>query len=280
MLQQSDSIVNEPVVSAIIADTTGQQTDVSLPQYNYDTYFAEDTVSYAELPGVAGDAVPYTMRGDDVIVCLTLLCFITTAGIFAHSRHAIWHQLKDFFYIPNTAQSKADVPSYIVLLILNLQTCLLLGVTWYFCTTHYMADSYLLDSPYELMAIYFGVFIVYFLVKTILYRLVNAVFFDKKKNEQLAWVLSYIAALEGLAFFPAIILQIYLNISMQNIVYYFVLVLILAKLMIFYKSWVIFFRQISVFLQIILYLCALEIIPLLILGGGLVIITNELKVTF
>ena len=48
----------------------------------------------------------------------------------------------------------------------------------------------------------------------------------------------------------------------------------------FYKSWAIFFRQNSMFLQIILYLCTLEIVPLLSLGGALVWITDVLKVNF
>ena len=280
MLQQSDSIVSEPVVSAIIADTTVQQTDVSLPQYHYETCFAEDTVSYAELPGVAGDAVPYTMRGDDVIVCLLLLCFITTIGVFAHSRHSIFHQLKEFFYVSRVEHNDSSVPGTIPLVILNLQTSLLLGLTYYFYTIHYVGETYLLDTPYELIAAYFGVFAAYFFAKPFLYRVVNAVFFDGKKNRQWSWQLSFIAAIEGVAFVPVVIAQAYLGLSLQSAVYYFIFILVLAKLMVFYKCWVIFFRQNNFFLQIILYLCTLEIIPLLILGGVLATMTNELKLTF
>ena len=251
-------------------------------QYESQTFFSKDTLPYSEvhLPGVAGDPVPYTMCGDDIVVCLMLLCFITTIGVFAHSRQAIFYQLKEFFYIPRTEYTDAVVPGNFVLLALNLQTCLLLGITYYFCTTHYVADTYVLDSPYEMMALYSGVFAIYFLLKIVIYRLVNAVFFDGKKSRQMVWMLSFIAAVEGIAFFPAIVMQVYLGLSMQNVVYYFIFILAIAKLMVFYKCWVIFFRQVGVFLQIILYLCALEIIPLLILGGVLVTITNELKVTF
>ena len=75
-------------------------------------------------------------------------------------------------------------------------------------------------------------------------------------------------------------LQVYFNLPMQNVVYYFIFILVLTKILTFYKCWVIFFRQISVYLQIILYLCALEIIPLLSLVGILVLITDRLKVNF
>jgi hypothetical protein len=67
---------------------------------------------------------------------------------------------------------------------------------------------------------------------------------------------------------------------MQNVVYIFIFILILTKILTIYKCWTIFFRQMSGFLQIILYLCALEIIPLLSIVGGLTLITDQLKVNF
>ena len=246
------------------------------------TFFSKDSLSYTKvyLPGEAGDPVPYTMRSDDVLVCLILLCFIMAIGILSHSRQAIFHQLREFFHIPRAESLDDNMPSKLALFALNVQTSLLFGITYYYYTTHYVAENYSLDSHYELMAIYFGVFMAYFLTRTAIYKIVNTVFFDSKKNGQMAWSLVFIAALEGVAFFPALVMQVYLDFSMQSVVYYFIFVVVIAKLMTFYKCWVIFFRQIGICLQIILYLCALEIIPLLILWGVLVTITNELKVIF
>ena len=285
MLQQADPItVNDSVVPAAIADTiVVQQQDVNLLPYDSGTFFSEDTLSYAEvcLPGVAGESVPYTMRGDDILVCLVLFCFITTTSVFANSGHAIFHQLKEFFYIPRIEYADANMlPGKLTLFILNLQTCLLFGIAYYFYTTHDVAAYDVLGSSYELMAVYFGVLVAYSLLKGIIYQMVNAVFFESKKNKQMVWTLVFIAALEGIAFFPIIILQIYFGLSVQTVAYCFVFILVIAKLMTFYKCWAIFFRQVGIFLQIILYLCALEIVPLLILGGVLVTITNELKVIF
>ena len=110
--------------------------------------------------------------------------------------------------------------------------------------------------------------------------MVNIVFFENQKRQQWTWALTFIIALEGVALFPAVMLQVYFNLSMKNVVYYFIFILILAKLLTFYKCWGIFFKQNRIFLQIILYLCALEIVPMLVLWGVLVRITNELKVIF
>lgn len=55
----------------------------------------------------------------------------------------------------------------------------------------------------------------------------------------------------------------------KTIIYYVLAVVFLVKLLSFYKCYVIFFRQNGIFLQIILYFCALEIVPLATLWGDL-----------
>ena len=48
----------------------------------------------------------------------------------------------------------------------------------------------------------------------------------------------------------------------------------------FYKTYIIFFRRFGAVLQIILYFCALEMIPLAALGGILVLIRDYLQINF
>ena len=258
--------------------------DVNLPQYYRETFFAKDTLLHPELTGgrfgVAGDPVPYTVRGDDAITSMLLVCFLAAVVVFAHSRQFILHQLKDFFYIRHGEHSSSETPATRFLVFLNLLTSLLLAITYYFYITSYVADTFVLDTPYELIAIFFGLFVAYFFCKAIVFQLVNAVFFESKKNIQWLGAFIFITALEGIALFPVVILQVYFNLPMQSVVYYFIFILVLAKILTFYKSWLIFFRQIDVFLQIILYFCALEIIPMLSFWGVLVMVTDELKVNF
>jgi len=86
--------------------------------------------------------------------------------------------------------------------------------------------------------------------------------------------------MEGFFLYPAILLLGYLNVAHQTIIYYVLTVVFLVKLLSFYKCYVIFFRQNGIFLQIILYFCALEIVPLATLWGGLEVMTNALKINF
>ena len=89
-----------------------------------------------------------------------------------------------------------------------------------------------------------------------------------------------LSAIEGALLFPAILFQSYFDAPSQNVITYAVFVLVLVKIFTFYKCFVIFFRKNGLFLQIILYFCTLEIIPLLALWGGLGIITNALTINY
>ena len=281
----TDSLsVNDTVCFLFPSGEATSGLDVSLPQYYRESFFAKDSLLHPELTGgrfgIAGDPVPYTVRNDNAITCMLIFCFVMALVSFAHSRQYILRQLKDFFYIPRSSNPNDEDPSNRFQLFLSLQTCLLLAITYFFYITHYVTDTFVLDTPYEIIGIFFGVFIAYLIAKNIVYTIVNNVFFSSKKNRHWIWTLTFITALEGIALFPAVMLQVYFNLPMQNVVYYFIFILVLTKILTFYKCWVIFFRQISVYLQIILYLCALEIIPLLSLVGILVLITDRLKVNF
>ena len=281
----TDSLsVHDTVCYLLPPGEAASRVEVNLPQYYRESFFAKDSLLHPELTGgrfgIAGDPVPYTVRNDNAITCMLIFCFVMALVSFAHSRQYILRQLKDFFYIPRSSKSSDEDPSNRFQLFLSLQTCLLLAITYYFYITHYVTDTFVRDTPYEIIGIFFGVFIAYFIAKNIVYSIVNNVFFSSKKNRHWIWTLTFITALEGIALFPAVMLQVYFNLPMQNVVYYFIFILVLTKILTFYKCWVIFFRQISVYLQIILYLCALEIIPLLSLVGILVLITDRLKVNF
>ena len=76
------------------------------------------------------------------------------------------------------------------------------------------------------------------------------------------------------------LLQVYFGLSVEKALVIIVFTLLLGKIMSFYKSWVIFFRQNDFVLQIFLYFCALEIMPLLALWGVLMQIVKYLEVIY
>lgn len=260
--------------------------DVSLPVYYEEGYFSGDSLLHPEVygrrPGVAGDPVPYTLRGDDMITGLLLMCFILVIVSLSNSRRFIVRQLKDFLYVPRSGTSTITETTSEVRFqcFLVLQTCLQFAIFQYFYTQNYIGGTFVLASQYHLIAIYFSMFAGYFLLKGLLYMIVNTVLLDGKKNLQWMKSLLFITSTEGVLLLPVVLLQVYFDLEIQNVVIYFIAVLILVKFLTFYKCYFIFFRRSGVFLQIILYFCALEIVPIAAFWGALVITGNHLKINF
>ena len=260
--------------------------DVQLPQYYREGFFSKDTLFHPELPGgrygVAGDPVPYSAHNDNIITSLLLLCFVLAVIAFANARGFLERQAKRFFYQPHgdtteilETSNELRFQGFLVLL-----TSILLSLLFYFYTLTHFSDTFTLSSQYYLIAIYLAVTVGYFLVKTLLYTWVNLTFFGGKKNGQWLKSMLFITSLEGVLLFPAVVLQAYFSLAGENVEIYFIIVLIIVKLLTIYKCYTIFFRQNVVRLQIILYFCTLEIIPLLAFWGALVITANNLKINF
>ena len=157
---------------------------------------------------------------------------------------------------------------------------LLLSLLFYFYTIHYIGDTFVLESQYHLIAVYLVLMIVYFTAKVILYSVVNSVFFDSKRKQHWFKTLLFISSMEGLILFPAVLLQTYFDMSEKNVILYFTIVLFFVKILTFFKCYVVFFRRNVVKLQIILYFCALEMVPLIAFWVTLDIVVKSLKINF
>lgn len=234
-----------------------------LPLYYKETYFAKDSLLHPEVGtgtlGVAGDPVPYQVRNDNVITGLLLVCLVAMLLTIANYKKLIGQWFK---------------------VLLSVQTCLLVSIIVYFLTKEYMADTFIIDSEYLLIFLFFAILIVYSAVKLFLYSVVNTVFFDSKRNRQFQDELLTVFATQAVALLPVVLLLVYFGMSLQSVLYYFATVVIIGKIWTIYKSYVIFFRQNDFFLQIILYFCALEVVPLLSLLGIWVRLVDFLEVNF
>ena len=260
--------------------------DVQLPQYYREGFFSKDTLFHPELPGgrfgVAGDPVPYSIHADNIITLLLLGCFIFAVIAFANTRNFFVRQVKHFFYMPHEGTTEVTETAVEVRfqVFLVLLTSLLLSLLYYFYTIRYIGDTFVLSSQYHLIAIFLGMSVAYFVLKALLYTVSNIVFFDGKRNRQWVKAVLFITAVEGVLLFPAVILRAYFDMPEQNVAIYFTIVLIFVKLLTIYKCYVIFFRQNVVQLQIILYFCALEMVPLLAFWGALTMTADSLKINF
>ena len=260
--------------------------DVQLPQYYREGFFSKDSLFHPELPGgrcgVAGEPISYRIHNDDIITSLLLVLFIMAVIAFSNTRQFVVRQTKNFFNIhreglTEITETAVEIRFQAFLAFLN---CLLVALLFYFYTLYVIGDTFVLASQYTLIAIFLAISSVYFLFKVMLYTLVNGVFFDGKKNRQ--WIKSYlyIYSVEGALLFPIVILWAYFDLSIQSAAIYVVIVLIIVKILVLFKCFLIFFRQSVVKLQIILYFCTLEIIPMFFLWEAMVYTANSLKINF
>ena len=138
----------------------------------------------------------------------------------------------------------------------------------------------MLSEQYAIIGALSGLFVGYLLLKTFMYKLTGWVFFNGKKNEQWKKGFLFLMSTEGLLLFPLVILLAYADFPLHNALIYAFIVIIIVKLLLLYKAFIIFFRRNGVYLQIILYFCALEIVPLIVLGGILDMASQHLTINF
>ena len=258
-------------------------TTADIPLYYRENFFTNNTLYHEELriggSGVAGDPVPEILSNDNVITGLLIICFLFISFTWSRISDFIIKQLKDFIYIQRTDRNITETGNEVKFQFVFVGlTCLVYGLLYYLYTTAYIADTFTLSSQYTILGIFVGVFILYFLLRFILYHGINLLFFDKRRNTKFLTSLLFITAMEGAILFPILLLLAYLHFSPVYAAIYVATVVILVKILTFYKSYVIFFKQNGVFLQIILYFCALEMVPLLTLWGGLAVIVDIFKI--
>ena len=232
--------------------------------------------------GFEGTPISYSPRTDDAIALTLLACFFLSSIALARGKRFLSQQVKDFvLHRERTSifdsSTAADVR---YLLVLVLQTCVLSGITFlnYFHDTSPTLMNQV--SPLLLLGIYVGFCLAYFLLKWLIYMFLGWTFFDKNKTN--IWLESYSALIYyvGFALFPFVLFLVYFDLSLTNLVIIGSIILIFTKILMFYKWIKLFFHQFSGLFLLILYFCALEIVPCLLLYRGMIQMNNILLIKF
>ena len=233
-------------------------------------------------PGFEGTPISYSPRTDDAIALTLLACFLLSSIALARGKKFLSQQVKDFMLHRERASifdssTAADVR---YLLVLVLQTCVLSGITFlnYFHDTCPALMNHV--SPLLLLGIYVGFCLAYFLLKWLLYMFLGWTFFFFFKTNM--WLESYSALIYyvGFALFPFVLFLVYFDLSLTNLVIIGSIILIFTKILMFYKWIKLFFHQLSGLFLLILYFCALEIVPCLLLYQGMIQMNNILLIKF
>lgn len=282
----ADSLPASPAEPAFCLDSVlrGGVTDLpagrpEIPWADPQPFSFKETAGYS-LEGVAGDPLPYRFRSDDFVTSALMISFFLMVWTIARGWHFLMMGMKDFFrdrVRDNLFAERTDTEMSGQIFLI-FQTCFLLGILFFDYTQERMTEVFNNVSPYLILGVGVGSCCLYYLLKVLLYACVNNVFFDRERASR--WTEAYLLSVFvlGMALLPLVLLVVYFDLSFGNLRVLFILILGMAKILLFYKCFRIFFNCLTGGLHLILYFCALEILPLLVLWRALVYANNNLTV--
>lgn len=227
-------------------------------------------LTYTEVPGMEGVPIPYQLRTDDGIMSLILLCFFMLTYVLSKGRNFLVQQFKELFSSrerPSFFSEETNTDfRYRFLLVLN--TCLVMGLLLFEqCSQHVMPTL-------SGVALYAGICMVYFAMKLASYAFTNWVLFNKNKQKPWLDAFSLVFGVEGILLFPVLLLLIYFDLSADKKLLFAGLAILFGKILLFCKCANIFFRKKHRSFYLIVYFCAVEIVPCLIFGRAIITISS------
>lgn len=252
------AVADSLAADSLAADSLAAVDSLSVP------VAVKDTVVVEPPTGFVGTPVSYEFRNDDFVTSLLLVSFFIMAWVIARSWKFLRGQFRDFFYVrerPNLFAEREDTVlrgrGFLV-----VQTCFLVALVYFALSRELLPDVFGHVSPYVMLAagtLFAGL---YYLLKIGLYAMVNPTFFAPAKCK--LWRDTYLVSvlITGCGLLPLVLLLVFFDLSIYYGILGVVLFLSVIKILLLYKCYRIFFNSWLGRMHIILYFCALEIIPL------------------
>ncbi len=232
---------------------------------------AERYTAEESAPGFEGTPLPYSPRTDDAISLTLLACFFLSSVALYRGKRFLTQQMKDFMLHRerNSIFDSSTASDVRYLIVLVAQTCVLSGITFFNYFHDVRPELMEQASPLTLLCVYVGACFAYFLFKWVSYMAIGWIFLDSTKTK--IWLESYFTLIYyvGFALFPLVLFLVYFDLSLAGLLVIGALILIFTKILMFYKWVKLFFHQFATLFLLILYFCALEIVPCLLLYRGL-----------
>ena len=228
--------------------------------------------------GMPGEPLPYQLQSDSMVTIIMFLCLITVSIIFSRGKKHLLQELKNFTQNRERNSMFDDIVATDArhTIVLILHTCVMLGVSaFYFFSQTTPAILSNVSRPLLLGSLIFLI-LTFTLIKWSAYCFVNSLFFQKVRNK--LWMTAFfnLYIWLGILILPLLLVVIYFDISSQAALFLLAFPLVLTKICLFWKCFSNFFEKIYGSFHLILYFCALEIQPDLILWKGMEFISNNL----
>lgn len=213
---------------------------------------------------MSGTPIPYSIGQDNLILSLFIASLLGGAYVLLRDGASIVERLKKMFYYKGQAvpyNSRAGISTagnnILYLLLILYSTIIIFG---------YLQQSGKLqsiESSYIPFAVFAAISTLFVTAKGVIYEFINNVLFSREQARE--WRESYFFTLQLLSFaLLPLVATVILVPSLNNIIFnaYIIIIGIIYLIMLFIRCFNIIFNEKSYFLDIFLYLCAIELLPL------------------
>ncbi|MBO4444442.1 MAG: DUF4271 domain-containing protein [Bacteroidaceae bacterium] len=210
---------------------------------------------------------PFTLIGDDIVIGILLLCFLIIAFALADRSHYIHQLIYGYSFGHSRSQSdniRTSRSFYLrTTLILQSFISFALIIAYFFWRKGYITDSTQCWKYIVAGTVAAGL---YMFVKFLLYLIVNSTLYSKKQTDAWTQVYGDTFIFAGILFFVFAVVCISFEVSLPFVVIGMSSILGLIEIWLIIRAFHIFFTKRYGLLQLFVYLCTLEIIPLLVIG--------------
>lgn len=211
------------------------------------------------------------LYADNGFVVILLVCFFIIAAVLSDKGGYVMSIYKSYF-LPHQVTEDSVATTLIQYMKLGLYVNAFLSAA--ICLAAYVAKAgHGGITSLPTFGILLGIVIAAYFTKKGLYKAMNWVF--SNKTETAAWKLAYTqwSLLSGLLLYPIALATICMDFCSRTIAILLIIYLAITEICLLFKAFHIFLTKKYGSLQLFAYLCALELVPLLIAGKALVLFT-------
>ncbi len=224
---------------------------------------------------MTGTPIPYFFGNDNLLLALFLMNLLGISYVFILNGDSIFQRIKSLFYYSRNSKpynNQTHINCFCNV-ILYLQVVLFYSVIAFarLKYEHGIVDT---SKSYLLWGIYMPIFALAIFAKRLIYDVVNAILFTPQQKRE--WRISYFFTIQlsGFMLFPLVLAMLIVPHVPYNVyLVYLTATALICLLMLINRCRKLIFMQKNGFLDIILYLCMLEILPIAVLVKAI----NELN---
>lgn len=231
------------------------------------TFFRLADLHTAGTPGVAGDLRPYDIGAEDGFAAILLLTAFFAVSVTVRSWRSLCEMFSALFRAPvadyeRSERAASETRGFLFFVFL---AAFVQGILFFVYAQACLPDAFADVPPPVLPVVAVASCFFFHLGKFALYRMVNSVLFDRSRTVQ--WADAYLLSLfaSGFLLLPVVLSAVYFGLSLHHCAIALVSVSALVGLVLFFRCFRIFFRHGLGYVHIILYFCALEILPAFVL---------------